>query len=123
MDKDLNVKISRFIQLSAPGIFDGCVTAEEKHKRALFFSKVLKNECNIDNIHIVDSTIQSNDNLIACIITTSCNKPFKEYDDCHYELNILWFQSDYAFPIDSEIMMKISEIPFRKIATKYKNPV
>lgn len=122
VDKDLNVKISRFIQLSTPGVFDGCVTSKELHKRALVFSKLLKNDYNIDNIHIIDSDISSNDNLIACIITTICNKPFKDYDSYHYELNILWFQNDYAFPIDSEMMIKISEIHFRNIATKNKNP-
>lgn len=122
VDKDLNVIISRFIQISTPGIFDSCVTPEEKHKSGMLFSKLLKSDYNIDNVHIVDPTIQSNDNLIACILTTSCNKPFKDYDGYHYELNILWFQNDYAFPIDPETIMKISEIPFRNIATKYKNP-
>ncbi len=122
VDRDLKVKIIRFIQLSTPGVFDGCVSLEEKHERALFFSKLLKNDYGIDNVHIINSTIPNNDNLIACIITTSCSKPFKEYDGYHYELNIMWFQNDYAFPIDTEILKKISEIPFRKIATKDKNP-
>ena len=76
----------------------------------------------VNSVHLIDSNIPSDDNLIACIIMTSCSKPFEEYDDYHYELNIMWFQNDYAFPIDSEIMKKISEVPFRKIATKDKYP-
>jgi len=122
VDGDLNVKISRFIQLSTPGVFDGCVTSEERHERAVFFSKLLKNDYDIDNVHLIDSNIPSDDNLIACIITTSSSKPFEEYDEYHYELNIMWFQNDYAFPIEPEIMKKIAEVPFKKIASKDKNP-
>lgn len=35
----------------------------------------------------------------------------------------MWFWSDYTFPIDKEIMVKKSELPFRKFATKYKSEI
>lgn len=122
VDKDLKVEIVKFIQLSAPGVFNGCITLEEKLERAVSFSNLIKKEYAIDKVHLIDSTISIDDNLIACIITTSCAKPFEQYDDYHYELHIMWFQKKYAFPIDPEILFEISEIPFRKIAKKYKNP-
>ncbi len=35
----------------------------------------------------------------------------------------MWFWSDYTFSIDKEIMVKKSELPFRKFATKYKSEI
>lgn len=38
--------------------------------------------------------------------------------DCS-SLGLVWFQNDFAFPIDQEILDKIKEIPFSKICREF----
>lgn len=122
VDKDLSVEISKLIQISTPGIFDDCKLPEQQYVIAKAFSQLLKNDFHINNVHVINSPISKKENIIACIMTASCSKPFKEYDGFSYELNILWFQNNYAFPINAEILEKMAEIPFRNIALKDSNP-
>lgn len=41
-------------------------------------------------------------------------------EDCDSSsLSIVWFQDDYAYPIDKKIIEKIKKIPYSKVCNKY----
>ena len=53
--------------------------------------------------------------IVTCIIEVECYDTFRDKTKAMSVLGIVWFQEDYAFPIDADILEKIKEIPFRKI--------
>jgi hypothetical protein len=40
---------------------------------------------------------------------------FRDTSNDYSFLHILWFQDDYAFPIDAEVLEKIKQIPFGEL--------
>jgi len=123
VDKDLSVKIFKLIQFPVPGIFDDCSTEDEKKSMARFFSGLIKEEYKLDTIYLIEPDEMANESkLIACLMTISSAKPFAQYTNYHYQLHVLWFQKDYAFPIEQDVLQKLASVPFREVATKEKNP-
>lgn len=52
---------------------------------------------------------------ITCIAKIEYDSSFRDENMDYSSLGIVWFQSDYAFPIDENILQKIKEIPFGKL--------
>ena len=59
--------------------------------------------------------------LVTCRVTVQSNKNLKDASKDFSSLRIVWFQDDYAFPIDKEIIEKLKEIPYQKLCGEYEN--
>ncbi|QVY65549.1 hypothetical protein [Polaribacter sp. Q13] len=58
---------------------------------------------------------------VTCRITVRSNKNLKDVGKDFSSLRIVWFQDDYVFPIDKEIIEKLKEIPYHKLCGEYEN--
>ena len=56
---------------------------------------------------------------VTCIAELWHNDVFKNTDKMFSSLCIIWFQDDYAFPIEEDILNKIKEIPFSKVCGEF----
>tara|TARA_Y100000815_G_C12973061_1_gene361197 strand:+ start:92 stop:517 length:426 start_codon:yes stop_codon:yes gene_type:complete len=56
---------------------------------------------------------------VTCIAELWHNDVFKNPDKMFSSLCIIWFQEDYAFPIEENILNSIKEIPFSKICGEF----
>lgn len=56
---------------------------------------------------------------VTCVAELWHNDVFRDTDKMFSSLCIIWFQEDYAFPIDEEIVKDIKEIPFSKICGEF----
>jgi len=56
---------------------------------------------------------------VACIAEIKCYAVFRDRDKDFSSLALVWFQSDYAFPIEDEILEKIKQIPFSQICGEF----
>ncbi|MGV7106843.1 hypothetical protein [Flavobacterium sp. U410] len=56
---------------------------------------------------------------ITCIAELWHNDVFRNTDKMFSSLCLIWFQEDYAFPIEKDILDKIKEIPFSKICGEF----
>jgi hypothetical protein len=56
---------------------------------------------------------------ITCIMSVYSYKVFRDQSKMGSSLTIIWFQDEYAFPIQSDIIQKIKEIPFREICEEF----
>lgn len=56
---------------------------------------------------------------VTCIAELWHNDVFRDTDKMFSSLCIIWFQEDYAFPIDEEIVKAIKKIPFSKICGEF----
>ena len=52
---------------------------------------------------------------VVCCATLMYDGVFRDTTESYSFLNILWFQDDYAFPIDAEVLEKIKQIPFGEL--------
>ncbi|MCL7763025.1 hypothetical protein MPF19_06310 [Polaribacter sp. Z014] len=58
---------------------------------------------------------------VTCRITVRSNKNLKDAGKDFSSLRIVWFQDDYVFPIDKEIIENLKEIPYHKLCGEYEN--
>ncbi|NHN25988.1 hypothetical protein FIA58_009910 [Flavobacterium jejuense] len=56
---------------------------------------------------------------VTCVAELWHNDVFRDTNKMFSSLCIIWFQEDYAFPIDEEIVKAIKEIPFSKICGEF----
>lgn len=56
---------------------------------------------------------------VTCVAELWHNDVFRDTDKMFSSLCIIWFQEDYAFPIEKDILSKIKEIPFSKICGEF----
>lgn len=56
---------------------------------------------------------------VICKVTVQSTKNLKDTSKDFSSLRIVWFQDDYAFPIDKEIIEKLKEIPYYKLCGEY----
>lgn len=52
---------------------------------------------------------------VMCCATLMYDGVFRDTSKGYSFLHILWFQDDYAFPIDADILEKIKQIPFAEL--------
>jgi hypothetical protein len=59
---------------------------------------------------------------ITCVATVwSMLNSSDELND-FYSLGVIWFQEDFAFPIDPQVLEKMKHIPFSKVCREYPFP-
>ena len=56
---------------------------------------------------------------ITCLAELKCNSAFKNEDMDYSGLGLVWFQDDYAFPIEKTIADIIKLIPYRKVCEEF----
>ena len=56
---------------------------------------------------------------VTCLVELWCNDVFRNTDKMFSSLCVIWFQEDYAFPIEKKILSKIKEIPFSEICGEF----
>ena len=56
---------------------------------------------------------------ITCLAELKCSLAFKNKDMDFSGLGLVWFQDDYAFPIEKNINDTIKKIPYRKICEEF----
>jgi len=56
---------------------------------------------------------------ISCIAELWYCFPVRNMEKDFSSLGLIWFQGDYAFPIDEEILGIIKQIPFSKICGEF----
>ncbi len=56
---------------------------------------------------------------VVCIAELRYNGASRNKNKDFSTLTLIWFQNDYAFPIDNEIIEKIKLVPFSKISDEF----
>ena len=49
-----------------------------------------------------------------------CHQVFRDFDMHGSALTVVWFQENYAMPIDDLILEKIKQIPWAEIADEFE---
>lgn len=58
---------------------------------------------------------------IVCIADLNCLDPIKDKSMSGSSLVVIWFQNEYCFPIDDEILVKLTKLPWSKYSKDYDN--
>ena len=53
--------------------------------------------------------------VVTCIAESRFGKPYRDMNHFYSVLGLVWFQSNYAFPIEAKILKEIKLIPFSKL--------
>ena len=56
----------------------------------------------------------------ACIAKFECRWVSHDPDMDYSALTVVWFQAQYAFPVDELILEKIKQIPWSQVANEYE---
>ena len=57
---------------------------------------------------------------ITCFMLLQCHQVFRDFDMHGSALTVVWFQENYAMPIDDLILEKIKQIPWAEIADEFE---
>ena len=125
VDGDLEVSISSLEQFSTYGnMLEGI--PDQGYNEEIIYRVGLDKDFN--EIFVIEpkqtKISYSSDNkytipLVICKVTVQSNKNLKDASKDFSSLRIIWFQDDYAFPIDKEIIEKLKEIPYHKLCGEY----
>ncbi|APX99913.1 hypothetical protein BWR22_06190 [Lacinutrix venerupis] len=87
---------------------------------------------NLQNIHLIEpilTPIEYEGNYpfgnteslpeITCLAELKCHSAFKNEEMDYSGLGLVWFQGNYAFPIEKAINDFIKTIPYRKICEEF----
>lgn len=57
---------------------------------------------------------------VACFMLLECNHVFRDENMHGSALTVVWFQKNYAMPIDALILEEIKQIPWAEIADEFE---
>lgn len=134
IEGDKEVRIKRISQsYTYGGLLEGLPTTRMNDYILASVKEEAKKFCGLDEIYLIEpqqtpipydgkypfGTPMSLPSVI-CIIKIWYYTTFRDKEKDFSCLGIIWFQNDYAFPIDEEIVEKIKEIPFSKICGEFQ---
>ncbi|KOY85240.1 hypothetical protein AD998_02895 [bacterium 336/3] len=134
IDYDLEVRIRSIQQkYTYEGLLEGLPTKEMNKNRIQRFKQEAERFCGMSHIHLIEpieTPIHYNGTYpfgepaqlpsIICIMEVGYYKAFRDMEKDYSRLGIIFFQNDFAFPIDSEILEKIKQIPYRQICGEFE---
>ena len=56
---------------------------------------------------------------ITCMIKVMHHQAWRDTEMDYSELGILWFQQEFAFPIDQEVLKQMADIPFKDVCGEF----
>jgi hypothetical protein len=133
VEGDKQVTIKRIKQWHIyDGLLEGLPTTRMNNRILADVKEDAKKFCGLDEIYLIEpqqtpipydgkypfgepASLPS----VACIIELWHYTTFRDDKKDFSSLGIIWFQNDYAFPIDEEIIEKIKQIPFSKICGEF----
>lgn len=134
IDSDLEVTIKRIRQTHTyEGLLEGLPTTRMNSQILSEVMEETKRFCGLTEMHLVEP-VQTEIPFegkypfgspaalpgIICIAQLHCYDTFKNSKKNYSALGLAWFQKDFAFPIDQEILDKIKDIPFRKLCGEFE---
>lgn len=123
-DHNIEVNVDLLVQHSCHGLFEGCLTDEEKERRIRYFAELTGNQHKLEDVHVlIDDLDFDRDSIVLCVMKLSCFKPYRFERHRYFgDLNIAWVQGKFAFPIDEKILGKIKALPFEDISAEIEAP-
>ncbi|MCU0437899.1 MAG: hypothetical protein MUC49_08270 [Raineya sp.] len=133
IDYDLEVEIYALQQKQSYTMLEGLPTKEHNRNYIKRIEEDAEKFCGFGNIYLVEpveTPIHYDGKYflgdpaelprIVCIMTVECRDVFQNKEKDYSSLCIIFFQNDFAFPIDSEILEKIKQIPYRQICGEFE---
>ena len=117
------------------GLLEGLPTTEMNRCRLMATMEDAKKFCGQDEIYLIEPqqtpiTIGDNDIYpfgtpaslpnITCIAEIMYSRALRDQTKDFSSLGVIWFQDDYAFPINKDVVAKIKDIPFSKICGEFE---
>ena len=138
VDGNLEVTITKLIQYRTyDGLLEGLPTVEMNNRHLAVTKEDAKKFCRQEEIHLIEPVqmpVPYDEGRLGkypfgkpaslprmtCIAKIRHFLTFRDKTKDYSSLGIVWFQEDYAFPIDKEVLKKIQEIPFKKICGEFE---
>ena len=119
--------ISRFFQWETYyGVIEGVPDKEINNDNIQHQKMLAKQHCNLDAIYLVEPKRNAFTNAngseketlprITCIAALINYNPVSDLDKECSRLALIWFQDDFAFPVDEDIVRQIIQIEWNKHA-------
>ena len=133
IDHDKKVSIKRIMQWQTyDGLLEGMPTTKMNSRILADVKTEAKKFCGIEEIYLIEpkqTPIPYEGKYpfgepaslppIVCIVELWHYTTFKDKHKDFSSLGLVWFQSDFAFPIEEEILELIKEVPFSKICGEF----
>lgn len=129
VDGNLEVRIEKIKQFyTYQNILEGVPSEEDNEEIVRRAIRSLQTFTGLDHVHAIkpvmipipldirmrcDRVIETLPK-ICCMIKVNHDRPYKDLNMDYSALGILWFQSQFAMPIDPIILLRIKEINFKK---------
>ena len=126
---DTRVSIKSIKQrLTYDGLLEGLPTKEMNGRILVGVKEDAKKFCQLNKVYLIEpeqKPIEYNGRYpfgepaqlpsVICIVELRCYSVFKDKTKDYSALGLIWFQDNFMFPIDSNVLEKIKAVPFDKV--------
>jgi hypothetical protein len=129
IDNNIQVSIKSIKQrLTYDGLLEGLPTKEMNRRILDAVIEDAKKFCQLNEVYLIEpeqKSIEYNGRYsfgepaqlpsVICIVELCSYSVFKDKTKDYSALGLIWFQDNFMFPIDSNILKKIKAVPFNKV--------
>jgi hypothetical protein len=129
IDGNTQVSIKSIKQrLTYDGLLEGLPTKEMNGRIMVGLKEDARKFCQLNEVYLIEpeqKTIEYNGRYpfgepaqlpsVICIVELRSYSVFKDKTKDYSALGLIWFQDNFMFPIDSNILEKIKTLPFDKV--------
>ncbi|MBC5836238.1 hypothetical protein G6N05_15175 [Flavobacterium sp. F372] len=130
-DENLTVSIEEFFQyFTYGGLLEGQPSNHVNKMILTHIENRARKILELENIIILNPEPKNSESFgwdsdcelprITCIALIKSIEVFKDLKKDFSCLGIIWFQKDFMFPIEDDILEKIKKIPFRKLCSEFE---
>lgn len=130
-DENLTVRIDEFFQnFTYGGLLEGQPSNHVNKMILTHIENRAKKILELENIIFLNPEAKNSKSsgwnsdcelpAITCIALIKSIEVFKDPKKDFSCLGIVWFQKDFMFPIEDEILEKIKKTPFRKLCSEFE---
>jgi hypothetical protein len=130
-DKEVTIRAIKQWQIYS-GLLEGMPTTRMNNQILKDVKEDAKKFCGFNEVYLIEpiqAPIQYDGKYpfgdpaslppVVCIADLWHYTAFRDETKDFSSLGLIWFQNDYAFPIDEEVIKKIKQIPFSKICGEF----
>jgi hypothetical protein len=122
LDQDLEVSLEKLVQkYTYGGLLEG-LPGELVNRMVLNnLERSAKNDLHLEEIYIMLPHGMSEElPSVVCIARMECLSVFKDSKKNYSCLGVIWFQDEFAFPIETVVLEQFKSVPFRELCEEFE---
>lgn len=122
LDQNLEVSLEKLVQqYTYGGLLEGFPGEMVNRMVLRNIERSAKNDLHLEEIYtLLPGEMSEEFPPVVCMARLECGSVFKDKEKDYSSIAVIWFQEEFAFPIEAATLEQFKTIPFRELCAEFE---